>query len=179
MAITVTPELILQVRTLAFSPTEEQISDVIIGNIIQTWINVIGDDDDNLCQILYDSLLSVLQYLWNKDLINQGNQSGGATGRTEKVGEIQVSQTWSSTSVYNSPWEGIYNKYLNGDLLIAGCSFEGRGIASKVIIGGVDRCEIHRVNSRPNSVNGLGGVASVDTRYPTKRFRGYRDLMGR
>ena len=184
MAVVVTQELIDRVRFLAFNPTQEQISDELIGEIIQQWIDIIGDDDKNYCQILLNSLLYVLQYLWNKDIIDHGNQAGGATGRTEKVGEVSVSVSYSKSSTYSSPWEEIYNKYLNGDLTIPGCSTGGdgdRGVAGKVIVGGVDACEIARVNSRPQSVNGLGSVSSVDRLYrnrnwsfshaPNRRFR--------
>ncbi|CAI2504456.1 Uncharacterised protein [Serratia ficaria] len=160
MTMVVTPGLIAQVRLLAFNPTEEQISDEQIGEIIQGWIDIIGDDDKNRCQILYNSLMSVLQWLWNRDIIDQGGESGGSTGRREKVGEVEVQTTYSSTSVHHSPWEDIYNRYLNGDLTIPGCGdMSGtRGIISKVIHGGVDACEIDRVNSDPRSVNGLGSV---------------------
>lgn len=172
MAVVVTPALIAQVRLLAFNPTEDQISDEEIGSIIQGWIDILGDDDKNRCQILYNSLISVLQWLWNRDIIDQGNNSAGSTGRREKVGEVEVQVTYSSTSVYNSPWEAIYNRYLNGDLIIPGCGdmSGSRGVSSKVIVGGVDACEIERVNCDPRSVNGLGSVASVDRRYANKNY---------
>lgn len=174
MAIVVTQELINRVRFLAFNPTQEQISDAMIGDIIQQWIDIIGDDDKNYCQILLNSLLSVLQYLWNRDIIDNGNQAGGATGRTEKVGEVSVSVSYSKSSTYSSPWEDIYNRYLNGELTIPGCAGDGnggdKGVAGRVIVGGVDAYEINRVNSDPRSVNGLGSVSSVDRVYRNRNW---------
>ncbi|WNL63497.1 hypothetical protein [Citrobacter phage Tr1] len=155
-------ELAPMIRILVFNPTQEQLPDAMLEQIIQTWIDILGDDDSNKCAVLWNSLISVLEYLWNTDMLKHGSQTGGALSRKEKVGEVQVEVVYSTGQTeYQSPWENIYNGYLNGSMIIPGCT-AGRGATSKVLIGGVDAREIERVNSNPNSVNGLGGVASVD-----------------
>lgn len=158
----VAADLVPMIRILVFNPSQEVLADETVEQIIQTWIDIIGNDNSNKCAVLWNSLISVLEYLWNTDLLNHNNQTGGALSRKEKVGEIQVEVVFSNgQSEYHSPWEDIYNGYLNGDMMIPGCA-SGRGVTSKILVGGVDAREIERVNSDPNSVNGLGGVASVD-----------------
>lgn len=158
----VAADLVPMIRILVFNPSQEVLPDEIVEQIIQTWIDIIGNNDSNKCAVLWNSLISVLEYLWNTDLLNHNDQTGGAISRKEKVGEIQVEVVFSNgQSEYHSPWEDIYNGYLNGDMMIPGCA-SGRGVTSKILVGGVDAREIERVNSDPNSVNGLGGVASVD-----------------
>lgn len=150
------------IRILVFNPSQEVLPDDVLIQIIQTWIDVVGSEDSNKCAVLWNSLISVLEYLWNTDMLNNNSQSGGALSRKERVGEVQVEVVYSNgQSEYQSPWEGIYNGYMNGDMMIPGCA-SGRGATSKILVGGVDAREIERVNSDPNSVNGLGGVASVD-----------------
>nr|DAQ32724.1 MAG TPA: hypothetical protein [Caudoviricetes sp.] len=158
----VAADLVPMIRILVFNPSQEVLPDEIVEQIIQTWIDIVGNNDSNKCAVLWNSLISVLEYLWNTDLLNHNDQTGGAISRKEKVGEIQVEVVFSNgQSEYHSPWEHIYNGYLNGDMMIPGCA-SGRGVTSKILVGGVDAREIERVNSDPNSVNGLGGVASVD-----------------
>ncbi|XKX17556.1 hypothetical protein MVUOKPPV_CDS0159 [Klebsiella phage phi1_175008] len=158
----VAADLVPMIRILVFNPSQEVLPDEIVEQIIQTWIDIIGNNDSNKCAVLWNSLISVLEYLWNTDVLNHNDQTGGAISRKEKVGEIQVEVVFSNgQSEYHSPWEDIYNGYLNGDMMIPGCA-SGRGVTSKILVGGVDAREIERVNSDPNSVNGLGGVASVD-----------------
>lgn len=158
----VAADLVPMIRILVFNPSQEVLPDELVEQIIQTWIDIIGNNDSNKCAVLWNSLISVLEYLWNTDLLNHNDQTGGAISRKEKVGEIQVEVVFSNgQSEYHSPWEDIYNGYLNGDMMIPGCA-SGRGVTSKILVGGVDAREIERVNSDPNSVNGLGGVASVD-----------------
>lgn len=155
-------ELAPMIRILVFNPTQEVLPDEVLIPLIQTWIDVIGYDDANKCAVLWNSLISVLEYLWNTDLLNNNSQTGGALSRKERVGEVQVEVVFSNGQTeYHSPWEDIYNGYINGDMMIPGCA-SGRGVTSKVLVGGVSATEIERVNSDPDSVNGLGGVASVD-----------------
>lgn len=155
-------ELAPSVRLLVYNPSQEDLPDDILISIIQGWIDIIGNDDKNKCAVLWNSLISVLEYLWNTDLLNHNSQTGGALSRKEKVGEVAVEVVFGNgQSEYKSPWEDIYDSYLSGKLMIPGCS-ANRGATSKVLIGGVDAREIDRVNGDPNSVNGLGGVASVD-----------------
>lgn len=157
-------ELAPMVRILVYNPSPTVLPDEILIPIIQTWIDVLGSEDINKCAVLWNSLINVLEYLWNTDILNHNTQTGGVLARSEKVGEVQVSVTYGNgQSQYHSPWEDIYNSYLNGNMSIPGCA-SGRGVTSKILVGGVDAREIDRVNSDPNSVNGLGDVASVDRR---------------
>ena len=158
----VAADLVPMIRILVFNPSQEVLADETVEQVIQTWIDIIGNDNSNKCAVLWNSLISVLEYLWNTDLLNHNDQTGGALSRKEKVGEIQVEVVFSNgQSEYHSPSALSYNGYLNGDMMIPGCT-SGRGVTSKILVGGVDAREIERVNSDPNSVNGLGGVASVD-----------------
>ena len=157
-------DLVTRLRLLAFNPSTDLISEDEIESIIQGWIDIYGNDDKNLCKVLWSSLLSLLQFLWNTDIITHNETTGGATSRTEKVGQVQVTVEYGdSSSDYTSPWEDIYNRYLSGELQIPSCPTMS-GAASKVLIGGVSQREIDRVNSNPDSVNGLGSVGSVDRR---------------
>lgn len=156
--------LLPTLRILVYNPSQETISDETMTTIVQGWIDVFGDDDANKCLVLWNSLISILEFLWNTDMINHATTTGGATSRMEKVGQVQVQVEYDNGSTsYTSPWENIYTNYLNGTLQIPGCAI-ANGVSSKVLIGGVSANEINRVNSNPDSVNGLGDVASVDRR---------------
>lgn len=154
-------DLVSRLRMLCYNPSQDLISDDQIQTIVQMWIDELGSDDKDKCSVLWNSLASILEYLWNTDVLNHYEETGGATQRLERVGEVTVSVRYGDDpNEYTSPWETIYNNYLNGDLQIPGCA--RNGAASKVLIGGVSKSEIDRINRNPDSVNGLGGVASVD-----------------
>lgn len=155
-------DLVPKLRVLVYNPSQEILPDEVIENIIQTWIDITGNDDKNLCDVLWNSLISLLEWLWNTDILNHHTQTGGVLSRREKVGEVEVQVAYGNGQTeYKSPWEDIYRSYLDGTFIIPGCP-NARAIGGKVLIGGVDAEEICRVNSNPNSVNGLGDVASVD-----------------
>lgn len=162
--------LVPKIRILVYNPSQEILPDSVIEEVIQGWIDIIGDDDKFMCPVLWNSLISILEYLWNTDILNHNQQTGGVMSRREKVGEVEVQVAYSNGQTeYKSPWEDIYNSYLNGNMIIPGCTAY-RGATSKVLVGGVDAREICRVNSDPNSVNGLGEVASVDRRTSNIRY---------
>lgn len=172
MALTASA-LLPTLRILVYSPNQETISDATMLTIVQSWIDVLGEDDANKCTVLWNSLISVLEYLWNTDMINHAQTTGGATSRTEKVGQVQVQVQYDNGSTsYTSPWENIYDNYLNGTLQIPGCAI-ANGVSSKVLIGGVSANEINRVNNKHDGVNGLGDVASVDLHNWERRHRPY------
>lgn len=161
MALTASA-LLPTVRILVYNPAQDVLSDDTLTQIIQGWIDVFGDDDANKCLVLWNSLISALEYLWNTDMIKHAETTGGATSRMEKVGQVQVQVEYDNGSTsYTSPWENIYNNYLNGSLQIPGCSI-ANGVSSKVLIGGVSVNEVNRVNRNPDAINGLGDVATVD-----------------
>ena len=104
----VAADLVPMIRILVFNPSQEVLPDEIVEQIIQTWIDIVGNNDSNKCAVLWNSLISVLEYLWNTDLLNHNDQTGGAISRKEKVGEIQVEVVFSNgQSEYQSPWEDI------------------------------------------------------------------------
>ena len=169
-------DLVTRLRMLCYNPSQDLISDEYMENLIQTWIDILGNQDKDLCSVLWNSLASILEYLWNTDVINHNGITGGATQRLERVGEVQVNVRYGDDpNEYVSPWETIYNNYLNGDLQIPGCA--SGGAASKILIGGVSKKEIDRINRNIDSVNGLGGVSSVDRK--TRNIRWNRDHFGK
>lgn len=156
--------LLPTIRLLTYNPSQDKLSDETLTNIIQGWIDIFGDDDKNKCIILWNSLISALEWLLNTDLINHAETTGGATSRLEKVGQVQVEVKYGDdSSSYTSPWQNIYDSYLNGTLQIPGCAI-ANGVSSRVLIGGVSRAEVERVGSNPDGINGLGKTATVDRR---------------
>lgn len=171
----VASDLVPKLRMYCYNPSQDLISDEQMTTLVQGWIDILGNDNKDLCSVLWNSLASILEYLWNTDTLNHNEITGGATQRLERVGEVQVNVRYGdSPNEYTSPWEDIYNNYLNGVLQIPGCA--RNGIADKVMIGGVSKKEINRVNHNPDSVNGLGGVSSVDRH--TRNIRWDRSHYG-
>lgn len=171
----VASDLVTRLRMLCYNPSQDLISDEYMEQLIQTWIDILGSDDKDLCTVLWNSLASILEYLWNTDVLAHMEETGGATQRMERVGEVTVNVRYGeSPDDYVSPWETIYNNYLNGELQIPGCA--RNGASSKVLIGGVNQQEINRINRNPNSVNGLGGVASIDRHH--RNIDWYRNHFG-
>lgn len=139
-----TQKQIEQIRAYCYFPSQEQLPDSVIDSKIDQWATVYGDTP----QTLYNALLDCLRYL----IYSDADYAAGSAGnkRTESVGNVSVSV--ESTGEYISKYQRILDGYLQGDLRFPGIkSPKGRG----VIIGGVDRREIERVNANPNSVDGL------------------------
>ncbi|MFM8097963.1 hypothetical protein PU656_18700 [Klebsiella pneumoniae] len=141
-----TIEQIEKVRAYAYFPSQAQLPDSVIASKIDMWADVHGDTP----QTLYNALLDCLRYLVYTDPNIAAGTGTGGNSRTEQVGQVQV--TTETTGEYVSKWKRILDGYLSGDLRFPGIrSPKGKN----VIIGGVDRREIDRVNANPYSVNGL------------------------
>lgn len=141
-----TQQQIEKVRAYAYFPSQIQLPDKIISDKIDQWATVHGDTP----QTLYKALLDCLRYLVYTDPNIAAGTGTGGNSRTEQVGQVQV--TTETTGEYVSKWKRILDGYLSGDLRFPGIrSPKGKN----VIIGGVDRREIDRVNANPYSVNGL------------------------
>lgn len=141
-----TQQQIEQIRAYAYFPSQTQLPDSVIASKIDMWADVHGDTP----QTLYKALLDCLRYLVYTDPNIAAGTGTGGNSRTEQVGQVQV--TTETTGEYLSKWKRILDSYLSGDLRFPGIrSPKGKS----VIIGGVDRREIERVNANPYSVNGL------------------------
>lgn len=155
-------EQIAKVRSYCFNPPEELLPDTVIAANIDKWLAIYPDPKQEGVA-LYNATIDCLYYL----IYTDPNQPTGSTGykRTEKVGQVQVSV--ESTGEYISKWQKILQGYLNGDIKIPG---QPNNIGKSVIIGGVDRGEINRVNSDRNNVNGLGCFGVDRDRRPVGVF---------
>lgn len=144
-----TQEQIDKVRSYCFYPTEQELPDTIIAANIDKWLAIYPNPAQEGV-VLYNATVDCLNYL----IFNDPNNAGGTSGssRREKVGQVEVEVSY--TEGYVSKWQKILDGYLNGYLWIPGT---GRPLAKGVIIGGVDRCEVNRVNRDPNGVDGLWG----------------------
>lgn len=154
-----TLEQITKVRIYCYNPPEELLPDLVIATNIDKW-EAIYPNPNQEGIVLYNATIDCLYYL----VFTDPNSAAGSSGskRTEKVGQVSVSVEF--TGEYISRWQKILDGYLNGDITIPGYSKIGRN----VIIGGVERDEIERVNRNPNSVNGLG-CFGVDRCKPRRR----------
>lgn len=142
-----TQQQIEQVRAYAYFPSQTQLPDLVIANKIDEWLQVYPHNEP---MALYKAFISSLQYLIYTDPNIAAGTCIGGNSRTEQVGQVQV--TVETSGEYISKWQRILDGYLSGDLRFPGIrSPKGKS----VIIGGVDRREIHRVNANPYSVNGL------------------------
>lgn len=141
-------EQIEKVRSYCFNPSQTLLPDAVVVANIDKWLGVYPNPAQEGVA-LYNATIDCLYYLVYTD--PEAPTSKDGYKRTEKVGQVQVSV--ETTGEYISKWQNILNGYLNGDLYIPG---QPSTIGKTVIIGGVDRSEIDRVNFNRNSVNGLG-----------------------
>lgn len=148
------------VRRHCFYPTIDELPDTIISAYIDDWLTLYPRPEQ-LVYALYNATLDCLRYLVYTD----PNYSSGSLGslRKEEVGQVKV--TAQTVGEYISRWQKILDDYLNGILPYPGLKSPlGKG----VIIGGVSADEINRVNSNPDSVNGLG-CTGVDRRMASQK----------
>jgi len=157
-----TQEQIDKVRIYCFNPSPVLLPDAVIAANIDKWLAIYPDPIQEGV-VLYNATIDCLYYLIYTDPDAPTSKSGYK--RTEKVGQVQVSV--ESTGEYVSRWQNILNGYLNGDLTLPG---QPSKVGKTVIIGGVDRREIDRVNSDRNSVNGLGCFGIDRNRKPVNPF---------
>lgn len=156
-----TQEQIDKVRSYCFYPTEEELPDYVIAANIDKW-EAIYPNPEQEGVVLYNATIDCLNYLIFTDP-NGGGGSGGST-RREKVGQVEVEVGY--TEGYVSKWQRILDGYLNGDLWIPGTN---RPLAKGVIIGGVERSEINRVNRDCNGFDGLFG-SGIDNTVSRTRY---------
>lgn len=150
--------MINRVRLYLMKPTQEQIADETIALFIDRWLPVFPD---NIASVLYNATIDCLRLL----VFQTKGSLGSSARRRERVGQVEVEV--ETTDEYFSNWEWLLDQYLRGLIPI-----EGRTtyLSTNVIIGGVDRREIDRINSSPNSVNGLRGFSvNSNTRYGHSR----------
>lgn len=158
----VADNLLTAVRTAIYQDSTKITDDVILMYLNEA-IDTIGSKDSDRCAVLYDAVLSCLQYLSTKYRIDLAESSGGSTYRMEKVGQVQIQVENTQDDFYASdPYLPLYNKYLSGEYGIgSGCPIMARA-DNKILVGGVNLTEVERVKRSPDSVNGLKGVTSVD-----------------
>lgn len=150
----VAENLLTAVRTAIYQ-TSDVISDDVILMYLNEAIDTIGSKTSDRCAVLYDAVLSCLQYLSTKYRLNIAESSGGSTYRMEKVGQVQIQVENTQDDFYASdPYLPLYNKYLSGEFTIgAGCPVMARA-DNKILVGGVNLTEVERVKRNPQSVNG-------------------------
>lgn len=56
----VASDLVPMIRILVFNPSQETLPDAMIEQIIQTWIDVLGNDDANKCAVLWSQHVNVV-----------------------------------------------------------------------------------------------------------------------
>lgn len=155
---------------------ETKISDEQITDIIDQYLDSIGRQNNKRCLILFNSILSALQYLANVYNIELAASTGGAIERTEKAGQVQVTAKYNDSDLYaDNPWQRLYDAYFYGRTQVIGCPVQAKA-TNNVLIGGVDCSEMHRIKSNPNSVNGLQGLTDKrhwDLRSPHYDRRGF------
>jgi len=146
-----------------------QITDEQLLEIINQYFESIGQQNNKRCLILYNSILSALQYLaarWNIDI---AAATGGAIERTERVGQVEVSTKFNDSDIYaDNPWQRLHDAYFYGQMQVIGCPMQAKA-SDNVLIGGVDRSEIHRVKDNCNSVDGLQGFYNKNRHWDLRR----------
>lgn len=157
-----TQEQIDKVRSYCFNPSTTLLPDSVIAANIDKWTGVYPAPEQEGV-VLYNATIDCLYYLIYTDPDAPTSKDGYK--RMEKVGQVQVSI--ETTGEYISKWQNILNGYLNGDLTIPG---QPSKIGRTVIIGGVSRTEIDRVNNTLDSVNGLKCFGVDRNRRPINPF---------
>lgn len=128
------------------NPSVDLLPDDVIAGYLEQWAAVYPYNE---LQRLYRALISSLQYLVYTDPnLTAGSGSGGSS-RTEKIGQVQVTQ--ATTGEYVSRWQKILDDYLDGTIPFSGITVKGKGVIS----GGVSLKEINRVKANPDNVLGL------------------------
>jgi len=154
---------------------ESKISDEQLTDIIDQYLESIGRQNSKRCLILYNSILSALDYLANVYDIELAASTGGALKRSEKVGQVQVDIDHGDSLYSSNPWRKLRDDYYHGRTNVISCPVIAVA-TDNILIGNVSKHEIHRVKCNPDSVNGLQGLTNKrhwDLRSPHYDKRGF------
>lgn len=152
-----------EIRFLLGDLSVSVISDENLNKIIQRSVDNHSLEDEDFCVVTYESLLSTLQWLVNKEQATSSTAGGSISQKKEKVGdvEIQVSYT-SSSSGEPSGWENLIEKFNNDPTLVCeSLAYLAKSDLGYALFGGVSQKEYDRVNDNLDSRNGY----DVETEY--------------
>ncbi|MCP3683204.1 MAG: hypothetical protein GY861_10990 [bacterium] len=150
----------------AMGISEEDIPLEVITYYLEQWLEIYPDNE---CLALHNTVLSLYDWLI-KDASK--NASGGGN-RKEKVGNVQVEVGATNKS---QDWQDAKDAYLESPwTAFPSCRDElGKGVAGRVIVGGVREDSIDAVNCNDNIRTG-GASEVCGVRQPSP----YRKLLTR
>ena len=152
-----------EVRFLLGDLPTSTISDDNLNRFIQRSVDNHSLEDEDFCIVTYESILSTLQWLVNKEQATNGSGSGLISKKREKVGdvEIQVEYT-SSASGESSGWENLLEKFNTDPTLVCeSLAYLAKSDLGYALFGGVSQKEYKRVKDNHDSRNGY----DVETEY--------------
>ena len=145
----------------------------VIAYYLEEWQTVYPEPEDR-CFVLHYTVLSLYDWLI-KDASK--NASGGGT-REEKVGNVQIKEGATDKSV---DWQNAKDAYLESPwTAFPSCKDQlAKGVAGRVIVGGVRKNKIDEINLNDNIRTGgaseVGGVhqPSIYRNWYTRRGRNW------
>jgi hypothetical protein len=136
------------------------ISDENLNKIIQRSVDNYSLEDEDFCIVTYESLLSTLQWLINKE---QASSTTEITRRREKVGDVEIQLEYSESAPNESTgWENLLDKFKNDPAIVCeSLAYLAKSDLGYALFGGVSQKEYQRVKDNPDSRNGY----DVETEY--------------
>lgn len=156
MALMTHAERIVEVRFLLGDPTTTIISDSVIDRFLTRQEEYYGTGLDNQCYVLYNTCLDCLIYLVNRGVSGSGGSIAGGelTKRREKIGSVEIEETYSSSSSSSNndavnTWSSLYNYFKKHPEFV--CKSLKKNPTSGILIGGVVRSEKESIYEDPES----------------------------
>lgn len=152
-----------EIRFLLGDLAVSVISDDNLNRFIQRSVDNYSLEDEDFCIVTYESILSTLQWLINKESASSSSVGGDVVKKREKVGDVEIQLEYSqSTSTDSTGWENLLDNFKNDPTIVCeSLAYLAKSDLGYVLFGGVSQKEYQRVKDNPDSRNGY----DVETEY--------------
>lgn len=152
-----------EVRFLLGDLPTSAISDDNLNRFIQRSVDNHSLEDEDFCIVTYESILSTLQWLINKEQATSSTAGGALKKKKEKVGDVEIQVEYSESSSGDpTGWENLLEKFNTDPTLVCeSLAYLAKSDLGYALFGGVSQSEYKRVKDNPDSRNGY----DVETEY--------------
>jgi len=158
-------------RFLMGAIEESILPDSVLDGIVESCIHNFEDSIIYRCDVLYCTILATLKYLIRQAWAHDGGSSSkDLVSRKEKVGNVSVEESYSSSSTSNneSGWEKMYEYFLRHPEDVCECLAKTKSGLGLIKIGGTNQEEYDEIANNPNVKTMWDTGSSVDN-YNSRR----------
>ena len=158
------PSVIARVRFGLGNTTNALVTDELIGQLIDIEVAKYGDFQIYWCDITYEVLLGLIDFLILNELASKGSSTGAEIRRKESRGDREIEIQYSDGTTSDSGWEQLKDYWFTHPHEICDClspdvSNSPYGL---IKIGGTSQTDYVANNTNPNLKTMWDGVNQSD-----------------